>query len=153
MGTRAGSEAAKAVPAAAVAAKAAARTYELGEELSLDDERLGHLALAEHLKVARVGHVDHRGLASRGIDLADEREEAVEVDRGAVVAVALEVPVAHAHLAEVARVELVEERAVVVLATSVTAAAGVRAVLADTAVAGGHVAALLAVLAETGRHV
>lgn len=40
---------------------------------------------------------------------------------------------------------LVPHDAVVVLATSVTAAAGVLAVLADAAVAGRHVAALLAV--------
>ena len=63
-----------------------------------------------------------------------------------------EVEVAHTDLTEVTRVVLVEERAVVVLATSVTAAARVGAVLADATMAGGHVAALLAVLGETGRH-
>ncbi len=46
---------------------------------------------------------------------------------------------------------LVEHDAVVVLTTSVTAAARVLAVLADTAVAGRHVAALLAVGLETCR--
>ena len=49
------------------------------------------------------------------------------------------------HLAEVAGVVLVPHDAVVVLATSVTAAARVLAVLADTAMARRHVAALLAV--------
>ncbi len=49
------------------------------------------------------------------------------------------------HLAEVAGVVLVPHDAVVVLATGVTAAARVLAVLADTAMARRHVAALLAV--------
>ena len=50
------------------------------------------------------------------------------------------------NLPEVARVILVEQDPVVVLATSVTAATRVATVLADTAVAGGHVATLLAVV-------
>lgn len=49
--------------------------------------------------------------------------------------------IAHADLAEVARVVLVKIGAVVVLTTGHTAAAGVLAVLADAAVAGGDVAA------------
>ena len=52
------------------------------------------------------------------------------------------------HLAEETRMVLVHHDAVVVLATGVTAAARVLAVLADAAVARGDVAALLAVLAE-----
>ena len=59
--------------------------------------------------------------------------------------------VEHTNLPEVARVILVEQDPVVVLATSVTAATRVATVLADTAVAGGHVAALLAVVRQTGR--
>ena len=137
---------------AAAAALSRRGTYQLGEELGLHDERLRHLALAEHLEIARVGHIDDRRLAGGGVDVADEGEQAVDVDGRAVVAVAHEVEMAHAHLAKVARVELVEESAVVVLATGVTAATRVRAVLADAAVACGHVAALLAVLGETGRH-
>jgi len=62
------------------------------------------------------------------------------------------VEVAHADLAEVARMVLVEEDAVVVHATGVTATSRVLPVLADTAVPGGYVAALLAVLLETRRH-
>ena len=49
------------------------------------------------------------------------------------------------------RVVLVEEDAVVVLATSVTTTAGVLPVLADTAVAGRHVPPLLPVLVFPGR--
>jgi hypothetical protein len=52
------------------------------------------------------------------------------------------------HLAEVARVVLVEQDAVVVLTTSITAAAGVLAVLANATVARADVPALLAVLPE-----
>lgn len=58
---------------------------------------------------------------------------------------------AAAHLSEVTRVELVEEDTVVVLATGVTATAGMLPVLPDTPVAGGHVPPLLAVLGETRR--
>jgi len=57
------------------------------------------------------------------------------------------VEVPHAHLAEIARVILVEEGPHVVLAAGVAAAAGVLAVLADAPVARRHVAALLPVLA------
>ena len=53
-----------------------------------------------------------------------------------------------AHLAEVTGVVLVHVDAVVVLAASISAAAGVLAVLAHAAVAGGHVAALLAVVLQ-----
>jgi len=62
------------------------------------------------------------------------------------------VEVTHADLAEVTRMVLVEEDAVVVHATGVTATSRVLPVLADTAVPGGHVAALLAVLLEARRH-
>ena len=53
-----------------------------------------------------------------------------------------------AHLAEVTRVVLVEQDAVVVLTTCITAAAGVLAVLAHATVAGTDVPALLPVLTE-----
>lgn len=56
-----------------------------------------------------------------------------------------------AHLPEVTRVELVEEDTVVVLATSVTATAGMLSVLPDTSVARRDVPPLLAVLRETRR--
>lgn len=55
------------------------------------------------------------------------------------------------HLSEVTRVELVEEDAVVVLATGVTASTGMLPVLPDTSVTGGDVPPLLAVLRVTGR--
>ena len=53
------------------------------------------------------------------------------------------------NLSEVARVVLVEQDAMVMLSTSVTATARMLAVLADTAMTGADVPALLAVLAET----
>lgn len=62
----------------------------------------------------------------------------------------MEVP--HTDLTEVTRVVLVEEDAVVVLATSVTAASGVLSVLANTTMAGLHVAPLLPVAVQSGRH-
>jgi len=46
---------------------------------------------------------------------------------------------------------LVEKNPVVVLATSVTAASGVGAVLSNAAMTGRHVSTLLAVVGETGR--
>ena len=56
------------------------------------------------------------------------------------------------HLAEVARVELVHHDPVVVLATSVTAAAGMLSVLAHATMAGTDVPALLTVLLESCMH-
>jgi hypothetical protein len=52
------------------------------------------------------------------------------------------------HLAEVARVILVHVDPVVVLATGITVATRVLAVLAHTTMASGHVAALLPVLLQ-----
>jgi hypothetical protein len=131
----------------------------LGREvLGLDDH--GHLreaALAEHLEVAGLGHVNDGGLAILGLLglllglLRDQRPQALHVHGGAVRAVAQQVEVAHTDLTEVTRVELVHQDTVVVLATGVTATTGVLAVLADTAVAGADVSAFLAVLGKAGR--
>ena len=59
--------------------------------------------------------------------------------------------VAHADLAKVARVVLVEIRAVVVLATGHASSAGMLAVLSDTTVAGGDIAATVWRLLAFGR--
>lgn len=59
--------------------------------------------------------------------------------------------VAHAHLTEVPRMELVEQDTVVVETTGVAATGRMLAVLPDTAMAGRHVPALFAVLVQTGR--
>eukprot|EP00619_Florenciella_sp_RCC1007_P000997 CAMPEP_0205922080 /NCGR_PEP_ID=MMETSP1325-20131115/13892_1 /ASSEMBLY_ACC=CAM_ASM_000708 /TAXON_ID=236786 /ORGANISM="Florenciella sp., Strain RCC1007" /LENGTH=149 /DNA_ID=CAMNT_0053290033 /DNA_START=43 /DNA_END=489 /DNA_ORIENTATION=- len=126
-----------------------------GEELGLHDHRhLRELALAHDLEVTVLGHVDHRRRARLGVlgrlehRLRHQRPELLEVHRRLVRAVAKLVEVPHAHLTEVTRVELIKQNAVVVLATGVTAATGVLAVLADTAMAGRHLATRLTVLGE-----
>ncbi|KAK2983338.1 hypothetical protein RJ640_016076 [Escallonia rubra] len=129
----------------------------LRHELRLHHDRLRsvHHALSEHLEVAVLSHVDDRNVAGRRLVLGllrEHRPEPLDVDHGAVELVAEAVEVAHADLAEVARVILVEENAVVVHATGVSAPAGMLTVLADTAVAGGDVAPLLPVLLQAGRH-
>jgi hypothetical protein len=115
--------------------------------------RYGTLSQSTH----RLGDIDDRDLvllAGLGVLLAgllgDERPHAVQVDRGAVVLVLGVVEVPHADLAEVARVVLVHQNAVVVLATGITAATRMLPVLADAAVTHGHVASLLPRLLESG---
>ena len=130
---------------------------DLGDELGLDDDGLGRQhPLAEHLEVAELRHVQERGLVATGRlgDLVGghHRPEPLDVDRGAVELVAELVEVAHADLAEVARVVLVEEDAVVVHASGVTATSRVLPVLADAAVPRRHVTALLPVLLQARRH-
>lgn len=85
--------------------------------------------------------------------IGDEGPELVDVDGRAVELVAEAMKITHADLAEVARMVLIEEDAVMVHASSVTTAAGMLAVLADAAVPGTDVTALLAVFFETGSHV
>ena len=135
------------------------RTHHLGEEASLDDDGdRGEVALAEDLEESRLGHVNDDGLVvvrvlSGGADLrVDESPQLLHVDGGAVGQGRLLVEPAHTDLSEPTRVELVEENAVVVLATSVTATSGVRAVLTDTAMTGRHVTTLLARLQVVGHH-
>ena len=90
-----------------------------------------------------------RVLLPRG--LTDEAPHFVEVDGGAVELVLRLVEVPHTHLAEVARVILVEVDAVVVLASGITSTTWMLAVLTHSTVPGAHVAALLAVLLQS-RH-
>jgi hypothetical protein len=130
---------------------------DLGDELGLDDDGPGRQhPLAEHLEVAELRHVDERGLVRagrlRGLAGGHHRPEPLHVDRRAVELVAEPVEVAHAHLAEVARVVLIEEDAVVVHAAGVAAASRVLPVLADAAVPRRHVPALLPVLLQARRH-
>jgi len=114
----------------------------LGEELCAHNNGDGRqAALAEHLEEASLVAVNDWGLAGlRGGALEDvlghQSPQLVHVHGGAVVPVVQLVPVTHANLAKVARVVLVKVNAVVVLATSVTTATGVRSVLADTSVTG-----------------
>ena len=67
-----------------------------------------------------------------------------------LVTESVEIP--HTHLAEEARMVLVEEDTVVVHASGVSATARMLPVLPDTAVSGAHVSSLLAVLLEAGCH-
>jgi len=125
-----------------------------GEELGLDDERLCEaLALAEDLEVAcgdAVNDGDGASCAALALTvlLGDQRWQCVHVDdRAETVGGARSlVEVTHTDFPEVTRVIFVEVDAVMVLATGVTAATVVLAVLADTAVAVGHVAPQFAAL-------
>jgi len=131
----------------------------LGEVAGLDhDGDVGQVALAEHLEVAELGHVEH-GCRAGAVALlllqdalGDEAPQLVDVHGVAERRGTLQVEVAHAHLTEVTRVVLVHHNAVMVLTTGVTASSGVRSVLANTAVTGRHVAPLLSVVVESGRH-
>merc|ERR1711963_1193868 len=113
------------------------------------------MALAQDLVVAGSHTVDDWGHLSLGLVLlagllGDERPDAVQVHGRAVELLLCLVEVAHADLAEVARMVLVPVDAVVALATSVTATTRVLPVLADTAVTVRHVAAGLAGLLVLG---
>lgn len=131
---------------------------DLRHQLGLHHDRLlvRQDALPEDLEVPELGDVDHRGSGGAGglllRVLGDQRPEPLDVDYRAVELVAELVEVPHADLAEVPRMVLVEEDAVVVHASGVTAASGMLAVLADAAMAGADVATLLAVLLEASRH-
>ena len=131
---------------------------QLGKEASLDNDRLGwQLTLAQHLVDAMLCDIDDgcllalvRCLLTRF--LANERPQLVEVDDGAMVLVLVQVEVPHANLAKVARVVLVEQNAMMMLATSITTTRRMLSMLANTAMTGGDVPPLLAVRAEAGRH-
>uniref|UniRef100_A0A7N0T5V7 Uncharacterized protein n=1 Tax=Kalanchoe fedtschenkoi TaxID=63787 RepID=A0A7N0T5V7_KALFE len=111
--------------------------------------------LPQDLEVPELRDIDQRKVIRRGLVLhllRHERPQLVDVDDRAVELVAKLMEVAHADLAEVSGMVLVEEDAVVVHASSVTAPSGMLTVLADTAVAGADVAALLTVLPKAGGH-
>lgn len=84
--------------------------------------------------------------------MRDQRPELFDVDDGAEELVAQLVEVSHSDLAEVTRMILVEQNAVVVHASGVTSASGMLAMLADSSVAGADVTSLLPVLLESRRH-
>ena len=133
---------------------------EAREKFCLDDDwYVRQDALAQHLVVPRLVHVDHRCLVSQFTALrilerlfADKCPNFVQVDDRAMVQVLLQVVFPHADFAKVTRVVLVHEYPVVVLAAGVTAATRVLPVLADTAMARRNVAALFPVLMGTRRH-
>lgn len=116
------------------------------EPLGLDDDRLlGEHTLAQQLVVAVLDKVNDGSLA-RGVLLEpltrllrDQGPQLVHVQAGLPVVVLAQVVVAHAHLAKVARVVFVEVYPVVMLATGVTTASRMLAVLSDTAVTVAHV--------------
>jgi hypothetical protein len=84
--------------------------------------------------------------------LRHERPQLVHVHNRAVELIHGLVEVAHTDLAEVPWMVLVEENAVVVHTSGVTAPSRMLAVLADAPVASTDMASLLAVLLEAGRH-
>ena len=88
-----------------------------------------------------------------GGDVGDQLGELVEVDGGLPGGVGLLVVVAHAALAEVSGVILVEVDSVVVRATGVTATGRVLLMLTDTAITVELRTAHAASLAEAGGHV
>nr|GMD81338.1 YGL102C-like protein [Ipomoea batatas] len=131
----------------------------LGDELGLDHHGLRRRqdTLTQNLKVPELGDVDHRGgvlvLGRLFLNFRrEQRPDLVDVDGGAEELVPQLVKIVHTHLPEVARMVFVEEDAVVVHASGVSAASWVLPVLADTAVPGAHVTALLPVLLKAGRH-
>eukprot|EP00249_Psilotum_nudum_P029383 c40091_g1_i1 orf=3-476(-) len=127
----------------------------LGEELGLDDKGVGRgVTFAEDLEEAILSNIEQGGLALSCAlcRFRQEREEAVHVDDGTVELVHGLMEVAHAYLAEVARMVLVEEDAVMMHASCVSSASRMLPVLAYPSMAGAHMAPLLPVLLEASRH-
>jgi len=130
----------------------------LCEELGADDKGLlGETALSEDLKVASVSDVDDRDggalLPVLADVLGDEVPETVDVHRRAEVVVVVEVEHTHAVLAKVAGMVAVKQRAVVVLATSVTATSRVLTLTDNTTVTHLHVATHLPALLKVSSHI
>ena len=127
------------------------------EELGADDDRLlGETALTKNLEVARVSDIDHRDggalLPVLTDILRDESPELVQIDARAEELRVDKVEVAHAVLAKVARVVSVEQSAVMVLTTSVTASSRVLTGLDDTTVTHLHVTTQLSSLPARSSH-
>ena len=80
---------------------------------------------------------------------AHKRPQLVEVDDGAVELVARQVEVAHAELAEVSWMILIEVDPMMMLTTGVTTSTRVLSVLPHTAMASAHVTPLLTILLQT----
>jgi hypothetical protein len=109
-----------------------------------------------HLEKTVLRHVQERG---RLLPVAlllhghrHQRPQLVHVHDRAVELVHGLVEVAHSDLAEVARMVLVEQNAVMVHASGVTTTSGMLAVLAHTSMPGTDMASFLAVLLQPGRH-
>ena len=123
--------------------------------LGLNNKRLlVELASAEDLEETLVSDVEDgdlgRVLGVLLTDLSgDHRPQLLNVHDRAVLPVTHEVVLAHTDLSKVSRVELVEQRPVVVLATGVTATRRMLPVLTDTTVSGRHVSPLLTVLLQS----
>ena len=127
---------------------------ELAEIPGFDDE--GHFresAFAENLEDSVSGTVKDGSLVAGlglGEDLVSEDgPKLVHIGDRAEGLVTFQVVVAHTNFTEETRVKLIEQGAVVVLTTGVTATTRVGAMLTDTAVTGGHVSALLSVFVGT----
>ena len=127
---------------------------ELGDVAGADDAGGGDDAVAEELGLAVGEEVDDGEIAAllEGGDVGDQLGELVEVDGGLPGGVGLLVVVAHAALAEVSGVILVEVDSVVVRATGVTATGRVLLMLTDTAITVELRTAHAASLAEAGGH-
>jgi hypothetical protein len=109
----------------------------------------GESAFAENLEDSVGGAVEDGGLLTSlglGEDLVSEDgPELVHIGDRTEGLVAFQVVVAHTNFTEETRVKLIEQGAVVVLATGVTATTGVGAMLTDTTMTRGDVSALLSV--------
>ena len=127
---------------------------QLGDVAGADDAGGGDDAVAEELGLAVREEVDDGELTAllEGGRVGDQLGELVQVDGGLPGGVGLLVVVAHAELAEVSGVILVEVDSVVVHATGVTATRGMLLVLADTAVTVELRTAHAASLLEASRH-
>jgi len=126
----------------------------LGDEAGLDQEGdVRQSACAEHLEESVLGDIDHKGLAASrlGSDeglLTGQGSKLAHIHGGAIELLVGLAEVTHTDLSEVTRMKLIEEDAVMMLATSVTTAGRMLPVLAHATMSGGHVRALLAVLLE-----
>lgn len=131
---------------------------ELGEVLSLDDNRDSDLSISKKLEVSLGDKVNNRGLSGSSrlgslvYTLPSNVEELVKVEGGSVGPVLQNMELTHTNFTEVTRVILVEEDTVMVLSSGVTATTRMLTVLSDTTVSHGDVAALFACFVETGRH-
>ena len=96
--------------------------------------------------------VDSRSLLAVALFFSEKEVELIEVDNGADMRVLLVVEEAHSDLAEVARVELVHENAVMMLATRVATAAAHTPCLPYASMPMRHVSTQLAALLQPGDH-
>jgi hypothetical protein len=127
-----------------------------GEELGFDDDGdLRKLSFTEDLEVAESGDVNLNGLffVSLGVlsvFVGDEGPDFVEVDRGSIMDVLLQVELSHTNLSEVSWMAVllndllfIHHDSVVVLTSGVTSSSRMLSVLSDSTVSHTNVSSVL----------